>query len=484
MITLNRREDFVVASEEKIPIFGEYDVVVAGAGVAGCGAAFAAARAGKKVLLVEATSALGGLVTMGLVNIPLDFSSGLVKEMIDTLTAMNAHWHRNTDPEKNKLVLDRMAKKYGIEVLLTAPLVDTLVEGSDVKGIVIQMKDGRRAVLAKRFVDATGDSDLIFYAGGEYNSGRPGDGISQGCSLEFIMSGVDWDKYNESELKKNEPQWIPTIEKALEAGDLPYPIDNHLNWITHIPGRPQHCGKDEVSICFAHSRNCYPTDTVDLTRMYIEGREQVDILVRFIKKYIPGFEDAWLSYTASLLGVRESRRIVGEFEMTGMDIAYGRKYDDVIAISNHGFDIHNYDGPGNIKWFKGTLPDGREAYISNRGGFGSWFPPDDGLPRVNMKDLIGDGVYCYDIPYRCMLPIRLENVVAAGRNLSCDMIAQSGVRLICLCMTLGEVAGTAAAMSIDDDVAYRKVDVAKLQRQLVAQGVNIGQEYREIPGLR
>lgn len=484
MIKLNRKENYLIASEENIPLYGEYDVVVAGGGMAGCGAAFAAARAGKKTLLVEATSALGGLVTMGLVNIPLDFMSGLVKEMCDTLTEMKGFWHRNTDPEKNKLVLDRMAKKYGCEVLLTAQLVETVTEGDEVRGIIIQTKQGRRAVLGKRFIDATGDSDLIYYAGGEYSSGRPGDSISQGCSLEFIMGGVDWDAYVSSDLKRDEPSWIPTIAKAVEAGDLPYPIDNHLNWITHIPGRPEHCCKDEVSICFAHSRNTHPTDTVDLTRMYIEGREQVDALVSFIKKYIPGFADAYLSYTASLLGVRESRRITGEFEMTGMDIAYGRKYDDVIAISNHGFDIHNYDGPGNIKWFKGTLPDGREAYISNSAGFGSWFPPEDGLPRVSMKELIGDGVYCYDIPYRCMLPVRLENVVAAGRNLSCDMIAQSGVRLICLCMTLGESAGTAAAMSIDDGVSFRKLDVGKLQRQLDAQGVNIGQSYRKIPSLQ
>ncbi|MBQ5658126.1 MAG: hypothetical protein IIV02_01195, partial [Peptococcaceae bacterium] len=109
-------------------------------------------------------------------------------------------------------------------------------------------------------MDASGDSDLVFFGGGETMTGREEDGMSQACSIEFILGGVDYDKYQESDLRKSDPQWVKMIEKALADGDLPYPIDNHLNWMTHIPDRPKHCGKDEVSICFAHSRNCYPTN--------------------------------------------------------------------------------------------------------------------------------------------------------------------------------------------------------------------------------
>ena len=294
---------------------------------------------------------------------------------------------------------------------------------------------------------------------------------------------MDWDQYLESELKATDPQWRKLIAKALEDGDLPYEIDNHLNWITHLPGRPQHCGKDEVSMCIAHSRFCRPTDNADLTRMYIEGREQVEILVEFIKKRVPGFENAYLSYTGSLLGVRESRRIVGEYRLTGDDIAYGRKHDDVVAISQHGFDLHGYEGAGNMKWYKGKLPDGREAYIANRAGFGSQMPPDDGLPRVQMTELIGDGVYFYDIPYRAMVPVRIENVLAAGRNLSSDIYGQSGCRLVMLCFTVGEAAGTAVAMSLDAGVMPRNLDVGALQRRLNENGVNIGQAFRKLPAL-
>jgi hypothetical protein len=484
MINFNLKDDNIHVRDELLPVMAEYDVVVAGGGMAGVGAGLSASREGAKTLIIEATSALGGLATMGLVNIPLDFTSGLGRVLFDELEKIDGLWHRNSDPEKHKLVFDRMVKEYNCDVLLVTQLVDTIVEGNDVKGVVVQTKTGRKAILGKRFVDASGDSDLVYYAGGECKVGRDEDNISMGCSLEFVLGGVDWDTYINSDLKRKDPKWLELIYESLQNGDLPYEIDNHLNWMTHLPGRPQHCGKDEVSICFAHSRFCRPTDNTDLTRMYFEGREQADILTRFIKKCVPGFSDAYLIYTAPLLGVRESRRIVGEYSFLGEDIAYAKKQYDVIAISQHGFDLHGVEEAGNIKWFKGKLPDGSDAYISNRGGFGSQLPPDDGLPRVNMTELIPDGVYTYDIPYRSLVPVKLENVLAAGRNLSSDVYGQSGARLLMLCMTMGEAAGLAAAMSIKDNVRCRDLDIASLQRKLVEYDVNIGQGFRYIPALK
>lgn len=458
-----------------IPVMAEYDVVVCGGGVAGCGAGFAAARAGCRTLIVENGSALGGLTTLGLVNIPLDFISGLSAEMIGDLDAVQGHWHRNTDPEKHKLVLDRMSRKYGCDVLFVTPLVDTLVDGNTVRGIVVHTKTGPQAVLAKRFVDASGDSDLVYFAGGEVECGREEDGISQACSLEFTMGGVDWDAYVNSELKQNDPQWIRLIEAAKEQGEPVAGMENHLNWITHLPGRPLHCGKDEVSICICHSRMCRPTDNRDLTRMYFEGREQAEMTADFIKRRISGFENAYLSATASLMGVRESRRIRGLYRFTGMDIAYARKFGDMIAVSQHGFDIHGIETVGNQKWFRGSMPDGSEAYITNRGGYGSLKPPAD-LPTVNMSELIPDGLYYYGIPYRSLVPVRLDGVLAAGRNISSNIWGQSGTRLILCCMAIGEAAGTAAALSLEHGTRVRDLDVKLLQDTLVKNGVNIGQD--------
>ena len=474
---------FDAFNANEIPVWGEYDVVVVGGGMAGVGAAVAAGRAGAKTILIENTSALGGLATMGIVNIPLDFCSGLGNELFERLTAINGLVRRNSNPEKHKLVFDQMIKDAGVDLLLVTPLVDTIVEGNTIKGVIIHTKEGDRVILGKRFVDASGDSDLVYFAGGETESGRPEDGMSMGCSLEFVLGGVNYQEYASSELRLKDPKWIKFLEKAIAEGKIP-DIDNHLNWMTIVPDRPEHCGMDEVSICFAHSRNCYPTKNADLTRMYIEGREQCHILAKFIKENIPGFENSFLCYTGSLLGVRESRRIVGEYRFTGMDIAYGREFDDVIAISHHGFDLHGFTKSGNLKWFKGTMPDGEEAYIANIAGWGSQLPPDDGIKRVHMTELVDmSKQYYYDIPYRALVPVRLENVLAAGRNISTDVPGQSGTRLVMCCMAMGEAAGTACALSLQDDVNVRNVDVGKLQRKLVENKCNIGQGFRKIPSL-
>lgn len=483
MIQLQYENKMVKIGAENVTVYGEYEVVVVGGGMAGVGAALAAGREGVKTILVENTSALGGLATMGLVNIPLDFLSGLGTEFFERLTAMNGLRNRNSNPEKHKLLFDRMIQEAGVDVLLVTPLVDTIVEGNAVKGIIIHTKEGRKAILGKRFVDASGDSDLVYFADGEVEVGREKDHMSMGCSLEFILGGVDYDKYMDCELKRSDPQWKKFLKEAIANKEIP-DIDNHLNWMTHIPDRPEHCGMDEVSICFAHSRNCYPTDNKDLTRMYIEGREQCELLTAFIKKHIPGFEHCYLVQTGSLLGVRESRRIVGEYRFTGMDIAYARSFEDVIAISYHGFDLHGFEESGNMKWFKGTLPNGEEAYISNFAGWGSQMPPEDGLKRVSMRELIDmSQQYRYEIPYRSLVPIRLDNVLAAGRNISTDIPGQSGTRLIMCCMAMGEAAGTACAMSLQDDVTPRQLDVAKLQKKLVKNNCNIGQGFRKITAL-
>lgn len=483
MINLQYKNEKIMVGAEAIPVYGEYDVVVVGGGMAGVGAAIAAGRLGAKTIIVENTSALGGLATMGLVNIPLDFLSGLGTEFFTRLTAMNGLRNRNSNPEKHKLLFDRMVKEAGVEVLFVTPLVDTIVDKNTVKGIIIHTKEGRKAILGKRFVDSSGDSDLVYFAGGEVEVGREKDHMSMGCSLEFILGGVDYDKYIESGFTQNDPQWKNFLTKAIANNEIP-PIDNHLNWMTHIPDRPEHCGMDEVSICFAHSRNCYPTDNRDLSRMYFEGREQCDILAAFIKKNIPGFENSYLAQTGSLLGVRESRRIVGEYRFRGIDIAFAKTFDDVIAISYHGFDLHGFEEPGNMKWFRTTLPDGEDVYISNIAGWGSQMPPEDGLRRVSMKEFVDTSkLYYYEIPYRSLLPIRLENVLAAGRNLSSDVPGQSGTRLIMCCMAMGEAAGTACALSIQDDMTPRKLDIGKLQRKLVENKCNIGQGFRKISSL-
>ncbi len=489
MIELECERQGVVEPQRTIPVDSKTDVLVVGGGMAGVGAAIAAARAGCKTMVIERESMLGGLATAGLVNIPLDFICGIGAEMCDELTRIDGLWHRNSDPEKHKLVLDRMVAGAGCDILFHTQAVETIMKQGAVTGVVIENKSGRRAILAERVIDCSGDADAAFFAGCEYNAGRPGDGISQGCSLEFRLGGVSWDAYIESDLKRDDPKWIELIRAALADGDLPYEIDNHLNWMTHVPGRPEHTGKDEVSICFSHSRNCKPLDARDLTRMYLEGREQADILWKFIRKRVPGFEGCWLIDTGALLGVRDSRRIVGEYTMTGEDLARWQHFDDVITISGHGYDIHRPDGPGNIKWIEMPI-DGEKRYvICTPGGIGASWPPPTGMDSLcdcrgrTGSDMQFPSPAYYDIPYRSLIPVKTENLLVAGRCLSATFEAQSGCRLILACLNMGQAAGIATALSLKQGITPRKVNRLDLQRQLLADGMNLGQKYRKIPGL-
>jgi hypothetical protein len=490
MLEYQPHEGGVIEPQRVLPVESEYDVVVVGGGIAGVGAAIAAARGGCRTLVVEQTSALGGLATMGLVNIPLDYRSGIGEEMIRELEAVDGHWHRNSDPEKHKLVLDRMVQASGCDILFVTTVVDSLMRGDAICGVVVESKSGRQAIMARRVIDCSGDADAACYAGCEYSVGRASDGYVQGCSLEFRLGGVDWDAYQNSECKAQDPRWEALIEQALEAGDLPYPIDNHLNWMTHVPGRPEHCGMDEVSICFAHSRYCKPLSHRDLTRMYLEGRDQCDILWKFIRKWVPGFERCWLVDTAPLLGVRDSRRILGEYTLTGFDVARRAKFDDVIAITWRGFDVHNPTGPGNQKWFE-TVIDGETRYIvAGLDGYGSSsFPPGGPAAFSDYLGRTGDELQDerqkthYDVPYRCLVPQKVDNLLVAGRCLSADFPGQSATRLVMCCNAMGEAAGHATVLSLQHDIPPRQVDRVELQRRLLAAGCTLGERERTIPGV-
>ncbi len=459
----------VIEETRELKSLGEYDVVVCGGGMAGFGSAVAAARRGARVLLIERETALGGLATVGLVPIPLDTPSGISREMIGRLEELDGHTRRNSDPEKHKLILDRMVREAKIDLLLDTAIVDAVVENGKVRGAVIQSKSGREVVMGKRFIDCTGDADLAYFAGCECMSGRAEDGKHQACSIDFRLGGVDYDKYLDSELKANDPQWIKLIAAAHRDGRMPVMYENHLNWSVFVPGRPKHRGGDEICICIAHSRNCDPLSNRDLTRMYVEGREQADFWARFIRENVPGYENSYLIDTSQLLGVRESRRVVGEYILKTLDFARGTKFDDAITATFHHFDLHNPDGVGNIKWAKEII-DGKVCYVSSTGNPGSLEPPcgyenmTDGWGRHGADRVFKTGGS--DIPYRSLVPVKIDNLLVAGRCLSSEFMAQAASRLILCCVNMGQAAGTAAAQSLAEDVAPRRIDVKKLQAQL------------------
>ena len=201
----------VIAPSREIKNVGEYDVVVCGGGLAGFGSALSAARHGAKVIIIDKATALGGLATVGLVPIPLDIPIGISQEMLDRLEEVDGHTRRNSDPEKHKLILDRMVKEANIDVLLDTLIVDAVMCGNQVRGVVIESKSGRQVIFGKRFIDCTGDADLAYLAGCECMSGRPEDGKHQACSIDFRLGGVDYNKYLASDLKRDDPQWVKLI---------------------------------------------------------------------------------------------------------------------------------------------------------------------------------------------------------------------------------------------------------------------------------
>ena len=430
---------------KEIPVVREVDVLVAGGGYAGFGAAMCAARNGAKVILVEQLSALGGLVTMGYVALTFSYIEGIGFELFHALKQNGAVVGRFLDLEKAKVILEQMLLKEGVEILYCTSIVDAIVENNTAVGAVIFNKSGFQAIKAKRSVDASGDGDLAAYAGVPFECGCPElNNYNQATSLVMHVGNVNSEELANISLAT---VWRESIEKALENKEYPYMIDKRVNWLVKVPGRdPKHA---EYYICYAHSRNCRCLDGFDLTRQLIEQRQQCQWTIGFCRRYLPGFADAWLIDSAPLLGVRESRRIMCDYKVTADDLVDGARFDDAVARAMHAFDAHHPTDPGHIKHIIRKNADGVEekCYVNP----GKW----------------------REIPYRALVTKHIENMLVAGRNVSADFMGQSGIRLVLECLNMGQAAGTAAALSVKDNVTVRQLDVQKLRTRLVEMGINL-----------
>ena len=429
----------------EIPIVRETDVLVVGGGYAGFGAAMCAARNGAKVLLVEQQSALGGLVTMGYVALTFSYIEGIGCELFLALKQAGAVTGRFLDLEKTKVILEQMLLKEGVEILYDTSITDALVEDGRAVGAVIFNKSGFQAVRAKRVIDASGDGDYAVSAGVPFECGCPElNNYNQATSLVMHVGNIDTTKLPGSELAT---MWRQCILKALENHEYPYMIDKRVNWLVRVPGRDPHHA--EYYICYAHSRNCRCTDGFDLTRQLIEQRQQCQWTIRFMRKYLPGCADAWLIDSAPMLGVRESRRIMCEYKITGEDLVEGRRFPDAVARAMHAFDAHHPTEPGHIKHIVRRNADGTEEKLYVLPG--QW----------------------REIPYRALVTLKIENLLIAGRNVSADFMGQSGVRLVLECLNMGQAAGTAAALSLKEGVTPRALDAAKLRARLIEMGIDL-----------
>ena len=448
------------AAEEEIFVVKPYDVVVVGGGPAGLNAAIAAGRKDKKVLLIERYGFLGGMSTIAGVYPWMTFHTesgeqvikGIAEEIVQRLMARGASpGHlRDTcvfvysvtpyDPEVYKVLAVEMLKEAGVDLLVHS-FVDTVtaVDG-EIQEIEITSKSGRQKVRGKIFIDATGDADVAFLAGAPTIMGREGDQKTQPMTMKFRMRGVDLAKVKE-QILKNPDNFYPKTPIA-ELRDLPLTAVQGFYKEWEEAGLPINRdqvlfftgpAEDEVLVNMTRVQDLDATKVDDLTKAEYEGRKQVLMVADFLKKRIPGFERASISSTAAQIGIRESRRIVGEYILTQDDVINGRKFEEAIAKSGYPIDIHAPSGKGmQIAWVE------------------------------------GDG--SFDIPYGCLVPKKVNNLLVAGRCMSATHEAIAATRLTPSAMATGQAAGTAAALALTQNTIPKEIDVKELQKQLIADG--------------
>ncbi len=451
-----------------IPVFAKVDVAVAGGGPAGLAAAIVAARNGADTILVERLSFLGGVATgapMPVLNTPIDALTGISKEIFDTLIARGGAVGERLvsfDPEMLKDLTLEMAVEAGVKVLFYTWAVAPIADGPDLKGIIIENKSGRQAILAKTVIDCTGDADLAAGMGVPIVKGRERDGKMRPVTPLFRLGNVDvrkvveYSRQHPDEFAPDparnvlEPQknlvriegFYDTVKKGRESGEL----DKDCHYL-RMEGVD--VNKGTVFINTIRVYNIDGTAADDLSRAEVEARRQMRRLVAFIKKRIPGCENAFVIDSATSIGVRETRRIRGDYVLTGDDCHSHALFPDAIVELQR----RRFQG---VRHQEGHSPDAGEGDEND---------PGRRLVGVNQP---------YQIPYRCLVPSNAEGLLVAGRTISGTHEADGWFRAIYACMQMGQGAGTAAALAVQSGVTPRQLDILALRHRLAEQGVNLG----------
>lgn len=436
-----------------IPVMGEWDVVVCGGGAAGPAAAISAARHGARTLLVERDGHLGGTTVSALVNVILstngvDFQ-GIWHEWATTLRALGGisplHWEDrmgtrwiagSSAPEMVKLAWDHLLQDAGVDMLHFSLAAGAIVEERCIRGVIVESKGGRQAIMAKRVIDCTGDADVCAAAGAGFDLGiDPGRPWTQGVTLNALLGGLD-----------APPGYLPGCARR-SAGPVPM-----------------------------HQRGLYrflqidPLDPWHLTRVVREGRQKTFEEVRAMRcqaalppvPSIDRLQDGpYVAQTASIPGIRASRRVHGMVRCSGEDAFALHKYPDGVARASWEIDLHEAERPEGKRFeYQGVGMDMESpAYRprQERTENGDWF----------------------DIRYGCLVAKDVGNLLMAGRCISADVVAHASLRIQQTCMAMGQAAGTASALSLRAGVTPDRVDRDQLTDTLAADRASVAPFYAD-----
>jgi len=443
-----------IEPERKIDVIAEVDVLVVGGGPSGIGAAVGAAKTGASVMIVEALGSFGGMWTNSLVITLGGYNSwlrpyrrsvdGVMGEWLRMATAKggaedNRSWVLSSDPEIMKLTADELLIKYGVKCLLHTWVADVITEGNAVRGVIVENVDGRSAIMAKNVVDCTGNGDVMARAGAEF---RISDEL-QPMTLPFFLAEVT----PKGEVGYDEELVIPmgpapgylgnemmpyttrrrdmaidndTLNKAYQDGELPF------------FGGPWFGGL-RVNYPWVNTTRVYGSavNAGELTEAEMEARRDAHQIVNFYRDHCAGFEKCWIMNTAANIGIRETRRLVGEYTMTREDIVDNREFTDSVAMGVWPIDVHPPKG--------------------QNGAHNMYVP----LP--------------YQIPYRALVPVKVDNLLVAGRCISTEREALGSIRVGATCGAIGHAAGVAAALSAQAGCVPRALDCETIQSELLHQ---------------
>jgi hypothetical protein len=477
----SRTEDGILEAARTLPIAAEVDVAIAGGGPSGLAAAIGAARAGASVLLVEQNSFLGGVATGAMMAafVGSSTATGVGLELIDRLADLGAapRWpgpegrSQTTpfDPEALKRVALDLIGQAGVQPLFYTFTSGPVVIDGRLSGLITESKSGRQAVLAKTVVDCTGDADIAVAAGAPFMQGRESDGSMRPFALIFRLGGLDIEtlmRYAEQHPDQIQPQHrhgtrlragdeevitrVSGFYRLVEAAkaDGNYPRDLHYFRLENL------WTNRGTAIC--NTTRVYGVDGADasdLTRGEIAARRQVQELVAFVRRYLPGGANAYLIDVAPRLGVRETRRIIGEYSLTDEDAYRDTTFPDPILE------------------FRSTLiPRPRPANLDVHMPEPIEGSEQDWIERY--PERVPSERHQFQVPYRVLLPRGVDNLLVAGRAISVSHMIDSWTRNMFICLRTGQIAGIAAALSAGSGTQPRDLDYATLSAELTRQRVS------------